>query len=79
MIAFLRREPGSEIVAGILNNERNLCLAHAVNLCEVYYDFYRTGGLPAATEAIRTLDEVRVRRRADISTEFCQTVSILKR
>ncbi len=41
IIAYLRGEPGAEIVSASLIDPANECLVHAVNLCEVYYDFYR--------------------------------------
>ena len=39
MIAFLRGEAGAEVVAEILRDPGDQCFAHAINLCEVYYDF----------------------------------------
>lgn len=39
-IAFLRNEPGAEAVANALARPQR-CYAHALNLCEVYYDFWR--------------------------------------
>lgn len=44
VIAYLRHEPGAEIVAEILKDSRKRCLIHAVNACEVYYDIYRHSG-----------------------------------
>ena len=41
MIAFLRGEPGADVVRAILHNPSDACYAHAINLCEVYYDFVR--------------------------------------
>jgi hypothetical protein len=34
MIAFLRAEPGGEVVRDLLNDPSNRCFAHAINLCE---------------------------------------------
>ena len=39
IIAFLRDEPGAQVVADHLRDERQRSFAHALNLCEVYYDF----------------------------------------
>lgn len=47
-IAFLNREPGSEVLAEILA-EGHRCLIHAIQACEVYYD------------CIRGADDVRAR------------------
>jgi uncharacterized protein with PIN domain len=38
LIAFLRDEPGAEVVESALSVPEK-CYAHALNLCEVYYDF----------------------------------------
>ena len=44
MIAYLRREIGADVVQNIIVNSASVCFAHAINLCEVYYDFWRVGG-----------------------------------
>lgn len=44
VLALLQREPGAEIVAGILKESANRCLMHAINACEVYYDIFRSDG-----------------------------------
>jgi PIN domain nuclease of toxin-antitoxin system len=44
LIAFLKDEPGAEVVERLLLDSANTCYVHAVNLCEVYYDFLRRGG-----------------------------------
>ena len=44
VIAFFRDETGAENVENLLFNSDNYCLIHTINLCEVYYDFYRSGG-----------------------------------
>lgn len=52
--------------------------AHAVNLCEVYYDFCRASGEAVAREALQDLETAGVMRREDISSEFCRAVGSLK-
>ncbi|PYX28113.1 MAG: hypothetical protein DMG77_16805 [Acidobacteria bacterium] len=44
MIAYLRAEEGGALVRDILLDPAHDCLAHAINLCEVYYDFFRSAG-----------------------------------
>jgi PIN domain nuclease of toxin-antitoxin system len=66
MIAFLRKEPGWDVVADLLSNVDNTCYAHAVNLCEVFYDYYRVGGEAAAQTALATLAAISVLPRADM-------------
>lgn len=60
MIAFLRGEPGAEIVAEHLLHPNARCLAHSLNLCEVFYDFYRSGGANEASSAIADLVRIGV-------------------
>ena len=49
--ALLRGEAGKEIVAAQLADPNNQCLIHAVNLCEVYYNALRDGGVSAGDES----------------------------
>jgi PIN domain nuclease of toxin-antitoxin system len=74
MIAFLRKEPGWDVVADLLSNVDNTCYAHAVNLCEVFYDYHRVGGEAAAQTALATLAAIRVLPRADMDPDFWQQV-----
>jgi uncharacterized protein with PIN domain len=37
MMALILDEPGAEIVLAALTRPGNACLAHEVNLCEVFY------------------------------------------
>lgn len=53
LIAFLRAEAGGADVREILS--RHPCYAHAVNLCEVYYDFLRAADHPTALAALDDL------------------------
>ena len=78
MIAYLGGETGADIVSGILLDSAHQCAAHALNLCEVYYDFHRASGEAVAKEAIRDLMAIGVRPRDDLSTEFWQTAGALK-
>ena len=55
IIALLKDEPGADVVERLLLDSDNVCYAHAVNLCEVYYDFLRMGGEDVAQAALSTL------------------------
>ena len=44
MIAFLRDETGADVVSAALADADSASIAHALNLCEVYYDFHRASG-----------------------------------
>jgi len=78
MIAFLRGEPGADVVENALLDTTSDCLAHAINLCEVFYDFYRDSGESAAKGAIADLSIVGVTERDDFSQTFWMEVGWLK-
>ena len=78
MIAYLRGEPGADAVASLLLDPTHQCFAHAINLCEVYYDFFRAAGEQVAQEAIQDLEAVGVNTRADLSPAFWQAAGALK-
>jgi PIN domain nuclease of toxin-antitoxin system len=44
VIAFFRGEVGADIVEEYFFSNDYDCLIHRINLCEVYYDFLRSGG-----------------------------------
>lgn len=74
MIAYLRGEPGADVVESALSGNSGGCIAHAVNLCEVYYKFVRVSGEAVATAAIRDLQDTGVVARADLDEPFWQDV-----
>jgi PIN domain nuclease of toxin-antitoxin system len=78
IIAYLRGEPGADIVSAILSDPTHVCVAHALNLCEVYYDFYRGSGEAAAEEAMHDILSVGVQLRSDLSIDFWQTAGAIK-
>lgn len=78
LIALLRREPGGELVDSLLSDKGNTCIAHAVNLCEVYYDLVRLAGESRAKEVINRLIMAGVFVREDMDTDFWQDAGNLK-
>lgn len=78
MIAFLRDEPGAEVVEGILTHPTDRCFAHAVNLCEVYYDFLRSSDVRTARMAIDDLERTGIQARRDMSRAYWLRVGGLK-
>ena len=48
MLAVLKREAGASVVSSLLADPDTVCMAHAVNVCEVFYDLFRSGGEAAA-------------------------------
>jgi len=53
VVAYLKGEPGADVFAAILAEEQNILAIHAVNLCEIYYNYLRDDGLEIAGEAWR--------------------------
>ena len=49
-----------------------------MNLCEVYYDYHRSGGVEAAAQAIELLRSSDIWFRSDMSEEFWVEVGVLK-
>ncbi|MHB8647547.1 MAG: PIN domain-containing protein [Thermomicrobiales bacterium] len=78
MIAFLRNERGGDIVETFLTDGMDTCVAHAINLCEVYYDFFRSADQATAKAAIADLEALGVIVREDMDREFWQAVGSYK-
>ena len=78
MIAYLRGEDGSEVVESILMKEENRCVAHAINLCEVYYDFIRAKDEETAREAITDLQSTGIITTEDMDSSFWQEAGKFK-
>jgi len=69
LISFLRDEPGAEAVQNHLRLPQTCCV-HALNLCEVYYDFWRASNQEAAESAISDLIVLGIEERNDMDSEF---------
>jgi PIN domain nuclease of toxin-antitoxin system len=78
MIAFLRDEPGALVVETLLTNGADSCIAHAINLCEVYYDFFRSSDEATAKSAIADLEDLGLIVREDMDRTFWQEVGRYK-
>src|SRR3954453_19264671 len=77
LIAFLRDEPGAEAVEKFLRLP-GTCSAHALNLCEVYYDFWRASNQNVAEAAIAELAGLGIEGRTDRESQFWSEVGRLK-
>ena len=51
LIAYFKGEQGHEGFAELLADDENILAIHIVNLCEVYYSYYRSDGPNQAEEA----------------------------
>ena len=78
MIAYLRDEPGADVVAEALLGPESSCHAHALNLCEVFYDFHRASGQADALRAMADLAEVGVLEDSNLSAPVWQAAGTLK-
>jgi predicted nucleic acid-binding protein len=78
VIAYLRQEPGAEVLNALIELPTTFLAMHVCILGEVYYDFFREDGLTAAQTAwTRTLAlPLELRREADDA--FIQRVGIMK-
>jgi len=78
LIAFLKNETGADIVRNTLLDQSNACLAHALNMCEVYYDVLREHGEPKAQAVIDGLLSLGIELRDDLDAEIWKEAGKLK-
>jgi predicted nucleic acid-binding protein len=78
MVAYLAGESGAATVEALLNDSAAQCYAHAINLCEVFYDALRATDERRARQAIRDLRAAGVIERRDLSGVFWLNVGRLK-
>ena len=78
MIAWLRGEPGADVVDAAVRDINSQCLAHSINLCEVFYIAYRNAGEAHAQSILRDLEAVQVIERNDLDQPFWQEAGMLK-
>ncbi|MBD3183402.1 PIN domain-containing protein [Candidatus Poribacteria bacterium] len=77
IIAFLRDEKGADVVMSLLLKEN--CMAHAINLCEVYYDcLLRGDNESTANELIADLKSLDLIFREDMDEQFWKMVALYK-
>jgi PIN domain nuclease of toxin-antitoxin system len=78
MLAYLRNETGADVVENVLLDANSQCVAHAINLCEVYYIVHRDSGERDADSAIKDLKSVGVVERNNFDEAFWKEVGKLK-
>jgi predicted nucleic acid-binding protein len=74
MIAYLRGEIGADTVEALLVDDAEPCMAHAVNLCEVYYRAMRLSDEGSAASMIEDLKNMGLIVREDLDEPFWRTV-----
>ncbi|MDQ3254550.1 MAG: type II toxin-antitoxin system VapC family toxin [Acidobacteriota bacterium] len=78
IIAWLRNEPGAAVVEAAVRDVNSQCHAHAINLCEVYYDAHRNAGEAHAEAVISDLAKAGVIERNDFDQAFWKDAGKLK-
>lgn len=78
VIAFLTGEGGADVVENALLDANSQCMIHAINLCEVYYDFHRAGGESAADGAVADMRTLGLAERDDFDEPFWKEAGKLK-
>jgi uncharacterized protein with PIN domain len=79
MIAYLQDENGADVVEGVLADPRNTCMAHVVNIGELYTHYMKNFTQADADEAIRLMiDEAGVSPRDDTEEAFWVSVARLR-
>jgi len=78
VIALVKDELGADVVEAYLLNDDHECMIHSINLCEVYYGFFRTEGEPFAQGIIQRLQQAKISVRSDLTMEFWQQVGKYK-
>jgi PIN domain nuclease of toxin-antitoxin system len=78
VIAYLRQEPGAEVLKALIELPTTFRAMHVCNLGEVYYDFFREEGVTAAQTAWTSTLALPLELRRDTDEAFIQRVGVLK-
>jgi len=78
MLALLLKEDGGDVVRNALLDKTRPCVAHGLNMCEVYYHFLRTDDVATADAAIQTLLDAGLRVQEMMDEAFWKDVGFLK-
>jgi predicted nucleic acid-binding protein len=78
VIAYLRQEPGAEVLKALIELPTTFLAMHVCNLGEVYYDFFRDDGLTAAQTAWTNTLALPLTLRRDADDAFIQRVGVIK-
>lgn len=78
VIAYLRQEPGAEVLKELIERPSSFLTLHVCNLGEVYYDFFRDDGIEAAQTAWANTLTLPLELRRDADDSFIQRVGVIK-
>ncbi|PYJ71177.1 MAG: hypothetical protein DME76_02960 [Verrucomicrobia bacterium] len=73
LIVYFKGEDGHQFIADLLRDEQNSLAIHVVNLCEVYYGYYRADGQAQADKAWSQVLEISGLLR-DTNEDFIKRV-----
>lgn len=78
ILAYLRNEPGADVVAQLLTDPNAMCFVHSINLCEVYYQAVRMSGFVVAKQIIADLRTLKLIESDVMDEPFWMRVGDLK-
>jgi PIN domain nuclease of toxin-antitoxin system len=78
MLAYLRGEAGAVVMENAILDTTGQCMAHSINLCEVYYIVYRDTDEPTAEDAVSDFKTLGVVERSDFDEAFWKEAGKLK-
>jgi predicted nucleic acid-binding protein len=78
VIAYLRKEPGAEVLKEIIEQPETFLAMHICNLGEVYYDFFCEDGVEAAQTAWASTVALPLTLRRDVDDDFVRRVGVIK-
>jgi len=78
VIAFLKDEPGAEVVEKLLQEPKHRCLILAISACEVYYDLCRRGNTEDAESLESLLAEYDLELLEGLPSDLWKTAGKLK-
>ena len=74
LIAFLQDEEGADVTEDALTDSSRDNYVHAINLCEMYYHFWRQDNQATAEAAVATVMGFGVAVREDMDAAFWRQV-----
>ncbi len=77
-MAYLNNETGAERTEEILTEPGSICFVHFMNLSEIYYLYYRRGGLSVADAIVQDILDMGVLLRDDHDKPFWREAASIK-
>ena len=78
LMAYLNNETGAEQTENVLTEPESLCYMHFMNLCEIYYLYYRRGGVGVADAIVQDLLDIGIILRDDHDEAFWKAAASFK-